>query len=83
MLVLTRRTDQKIVVDERIEISVLRIGASAVRIGIQAPRDVTIRRGELERRTALEINPNNEAITSLQLDDVGDGSVTISCSECH
>lgn len=47
MLVLTRRTDETILIDGRIEIQVVRIKGNTVRIGIRAPEDVKILRGEL------------------------------------
>ena len=47
MLVLTRKQDQEIIVADNIKITVLRIKGSTVRIGIDAPRDVRVMRGEL------------------------------------
>jgi carbon storage regulator CsrA len=48
MLVLSRSEGQKIVVDEDIVITVLKIEGNRVRLGIDAPRSVPIRRSELE-----------------------------------
>ena len=47
MLLLSRKTGQSIVLDDNIEITVTRIANNRVRIGIAAPQDVHIRRGEL------------------------------------
>jgi carbon storage regulator len=47
MLVLTRKAGEKIVIDENIVIEVLEIQGNRVRIGIQAPRGITILRQEL------------------------------------
>jgi len=47
MLVLTRKPDQMIEIDQRITIKVLRVKGKSVRIGIEAPQDVAIRRSEL------------------------------------
>ncbi len=55
MLVLTRRQDESIVIDDRIVITVLSIEGDKVKIGITAPRDVTILRQELHQ-AVLEQN---------------------------
>ena len=47
MLVLTRKAGEKIVIDESVVIEVLEIQGNRVRIGIQAPRGITILRQEL------------------------------------
>jgi carbon storage regulator len=48
MLVLSRKTEQVICVGNNVEITVLGVQGGRVRLGIEAPRDVRIRRGELE-----------------------------------
>lgn len=47
MLVLTRKLSEKIQVGDNITISVLKVKGNTVRLGIEAPRDVHIKRGEL------------------------------------
>ena len=47
MLVLTRKADQKIIIGEEIEITIVRVRGNAVRLGINAPREVSVVRGEL------------------------------------
>lgn len=47
MLVLTRKRDQGIMLGDEIKIIVLEIRDDAIKIGIEAPRDVTILRSEL------------------------------------
>ena len=47
MLVLTRKTNQKIVIGDDIEITIVEISGSQVRIGITAPRDVRVNRREV------------------------------------
>ena len=48
MLVLTRKQGQTIVIDDRIKITLLKVKGNTVRVGIDAPRDISIRRVELE-----------------------------------
>jgi carbon storage regulator len=55
MLVLTRKSNQSIMIGDDIEVSVLAIMGEKVRIGIQAPRDVPVFR----REVYLEIQREN------------------------
>jgi carbon storage regulator len=47
MLVLTRKTNQSIMIGDDIEISVLSVMGEKVRIGIQAPREIPVFRTEV------------------------------------
>ena len=48
MLVLSRKKNQTILIDGQIEIEVLQIKGSSIRLGIKAPNDVRVLRGELK-----------------------------------
>ena len=58
MLVLTRKSNQSIMIGDDIEVSVLSIMGEKVRIGIQAPRDVPVFR----REVYLEIQQERGAL---------------------
>ncbi len=47
MLVLTRKSNQSIMIGDEIEISVLSVMGDKVRIGIQAPRSIPVYRREV------------------------------------
>jgi carbon storage regulator len=47
MLVLTRRTEESLVIDDNIIVTVLSVEGDKVKLGITAPREVTILRMEL------------------------------------
>ena len=47
MLVLTRKSNQSIMIGDDIEVSVLSIMGEKVRVGIQAPRDIPVFRKEV------------------------------------
>ncbi|MBI4912604.1 MAG: carbon storage regulator CsrA [Acidobacteria bacterium] len=47
MLVITRKAEQSIIIDGRIEVVVLGITKDGVRLGIQAPREVQVHRREV------------------------------------
>lgn len=60
MLVLSRKLDEKIVIDDNIEITVLSIDNGSVQLGISAPKNIDIVRSELledvkaENKAAVE-----------------------------
>ena len=60
MLVLTRKSNQSIMIGDDIEVSVLSIMGEKVRIGIQAPRDVPVFR----REVYLEIQQEREGVAA-------------------
>ncbi len=47
MLVLSRKKDEKIIIGDNIEIMVVEIQGDKVRLGIDAPREVTVHREEV------------------------------------
>ncbi len=49
MLVLSRKVGQRLVLDDRITITINRISGNRVQVGIEAPEDVHILRGELDK----------------------------------
>ena len=59
MLVLTRKSNQSIMIGDEIEVSVLAIMGEKVRIGIQAPRDVPVFRKEVYLE--IQEQPRSEA----------------------
>ena len=68
MLVVTRKPDESITIDDNIEITVLEISKDKVKIGINAPREVKIFRSELKmlRQTNEQAaNASNAAIKQL------------------
>ena len=42
MLIISRKKDQKVIVDDEIEITILEVGRNRVRFGIKAPRHIPI-----------------------------------------
>lgn len=64
MLVLSRKKDEKIIIGDSITLMVVEIRGDKVRLGIEAPRDVTVHRQEVydaikkesEQRSAEEGN---------------------------
>lgn len=57
MLVLTRKLQEKICIGNDITVTILRVKGQQVRIGIEAPRDVRVVRGELPPMTTNHEEP--------------------------
>ena len=55
MLVLTRKIDEKIYIGDDIVLTVVEIQDRQVRIGIKAPKNVSVFREELLKRTTTQI----------------------------
>lgn len=47
MLVLSRKQGEQVLIDDRITVTVLAVGEGRIRLGIDAPREIPILRGEL------------------------------------
>jgi carbon storage regulator len=60
VLILTRRVGENVIVGDDIVISVIEVRGDAVRIGIQAPRSVTVHREEVY----VELQKANEQAAS-------------------
>jgi carbon storage regulator len=59
VLVLTRKSNQSIMIGDDIEVSVLSIMGEKVRIGIQAPRDIPVFRREVYLEIQEERGPGS------------------------
>ena len=68
MLVLTRKKDESIIIDDKIEVKIIGIEEGKVKLGIAAPKDIEIHRKEVY----LEIKNENKkaAAGSLKLSDL-------------
>ncbi len=69
MLVLTRRSQQSIMIGKDIVITILEVRGDQVRIGVSAPRDVDVHREEvfleLEQANQAAASPSAEALGAL------------------
>ena len=52
MLVLSRRVGEEIIINDNIRVTVVAVKGDRVRLGIVAPRDVTVDRSEVHARRA-------------------------------
>lgn len=62
MLILSRKTGETVVIDGRIRVKIVRLEGDVIKVGIEAPADVSIHREEIYD----EIQRNNkEAVTTI------------------
>ncbi|HEX3913129.1 MAG TPA: carbon storage regulator CsrA [Steroidobacteraceae bacterium] len=54
MLILTRRVGETVIVGSDVAVTVIGVRGNQVRIGISAPKDVTVHRKEVYERIQLE-----------------------------
>jgi carbon storage regulator len=59
MLILTRRTGESLRIGDDIELTVMAVSGSQVRIGIKAPRNIVVDRQEIAERKQREQNPTS------------------------
>jgi carbon storage regulator len=60
MLVLTRKLHQSIIIGDEIEVVVLEVRGEQVRIGIRAPKDVSVHRKEIYEQIHEVEHPDEE-----------------------
>ncbi len=63
MLVLTRRTGEKLIINDNIEVSVLGISGSQIRMGINAPREVSVHREEVYEKIQQEQKQHSAVVS--------------------
>jgi carbon storage regulator len=57
MLILTRRAGETLRIGDDVEVTVMAVNGSQVRIGIKAPRNVAVDREEIAERKQRERDP--------------------------
>ena len=65
MLVVSRKVGERILIGEKIAITVVKVGSSGVRIGIEAPKEMAVIREELAEQLR---RAERRAIDDAQLD---------------
>ena len=68
MLVLTRKSNESIVIDEKIRVMIVAIQGQCVKLGIDAPSSVPVNRSEVQQRIASEVARSSRNETRLSRD---------------
>jgi len=86
MLVLSRKLNQEIQIGENITVTVLKVKGNTVRLGIKAPREIHVVRGEIPKKSevvgklASESDTNGESeltVVFTNSDETGSPSVDL------
>lgn len=62
MLVLSRKSGERILIGDNIAITIVRISSGSVRVGIEAPRDMAIARDDCSEQESEMILPMNPSV---------------------
>lgn len=65
MLILTRRMGESITIGDEVSVSILGIKGNQVRVGIDAPKDISVHREEIYRKIQKE-KAQNEKTANIQ-----------------
>ncbi len=69
MLVLTRKTNQSIIIGDGIEVTILSVSGDKVRIGIDAPKDIQVFRSEVLSKVQGEAASSAAAAATANVDE--------------
>jgi carbon storage regulator len=72
MLVLTRKVGEKLLIGDDITISVIEVNRGGVRIGVEAPRNVSILRHEVYERIQEENLTASRAASAMNIQQAAD-----------
>ncbi len=54
MLILTRKPNESVIIDNKVTLKILEVRGNQVRIGVEAPAHISIHREEVQRRMNQE-----------------------------
>lgn len=54
MLVLTRRINESLIIGDNIKVKVLKVTKDQIKLGIEAPKDISVHREEIYKKIKLE-----------------------------
>ena len=73
MLILTRRVDESLMIGNEVVVTILNVKGKQVRIGINAPKEITVHREEIynkiktEQRQATSTSPSQKGISKTEV----------------
>lgn len=72
MLILTRRIGESVVIGDDIHITVLGVKGNQVRLGVNAPKDVSVHREEIYQRIQFEKEAEGKSGNTASVTKIGE-----------
>ena len=70
MLILTRRVGETVMIGDEVAVTVLRVKGNQVRLGVNAPKSISVQREEIFHRIKRENGQGLEAVDNKQAAEV-------------
>jgi carbon storage regulator len=74
MLILTRRVGETVMIGDEVTVTVLRVKGNQVRLGVNAPKSVSVQREEIFHRIKREHGEAVEGVSGSDDEPVNEGS---------
>ncbi len=74
MLILTRKVGEALVIGDEVTVTVLGVKGNQVRVGIKAPRSVSVHREEIYERVQAEDGGEDEVEVEASAGEAADGT---------
>ena len=76
MLILTRRVGETVMIGDEVAVTVLRVKGNQVRLGVNAPKSISVQREEIFQRIKREAGQPTQAAASAEAQEAAENQET-------
>jgi carbon storage regulator len=69
VLILTRRVGEKVMIGDDVSVTVLRVKGNQVRLGVEAPKSVSVQREEIFNRMKSETDAGDDGASGAEAEE--------------